>query len=964
MDILRSSRQVISYPLLFPCAFLFLPSVAVQPWTMELTPIANPRYRQQDSVRVNLQNTIIAFLAEQGVRVAANQLRTLQNSALDNLLGNLRAAANQGAVHLSNLFRTLTGRTPENLLEILGMASNRSHKWGGATQPPESFDIPRLKKRIENINNMVNTWIDKYANAKSSSAKKRIHAELQPRIQELERWKQYYRDQTGNNFDDLDRDNNTPQEEPGPIAQRRPAEDQLQAPPREYRPETPAQAIAEQQEEQEEIWADDQNIDLPAELFENDFNLDMAGTNTIAGASAGGPAMQQPVGRIKKNPPKFSNNGEQVVFSGSRQMYTWGYNFAEQVNPFSNALNTAYNAPSTSVVKPLGHTIPWDWIGFYCTPAEWESLNWGTHRIEIEEVGIKVTPADKSVFFTTGSTQTTAVSTEHAAYVFKYENFPQGAPLLRVQPTADSAVPINWSATNYLSPMQYSRMRDILWGPVARSQTGHSCMDGVKRELEPILGMLLDDASTYTTFGSSLHGEHKIVEPITEVMGRGPYIQKRYKPRVGLIHDPSVRVLHTQFSTQNVAGSAPYCQWSPFEDQLKEAALLLYKNPSLSTMNYKRDDGNTLFYTNADAVLSLYATRKDSDGVIGQDPIIYAVTVDDTAKITTEYSGTATYLDTPSGTAPGAGFYPVCGSASNLGTPRIVNGSAIAMHVQSTVGNDRVMYPALSSGNVGYSAAGTHYDNVAGGSAILGNPLPDSTNMPPKPQLSASAFNSSSTPKATYTSWTQAVSLDKDLDADYGDAGNTFTLSSWHAKIEKGNSFIPMGADRDCFPDVVPEQEPICFGLSAVIASDPNTGAVDFLKACVNWKIDYFMKIKQTFIPPQLRYAERRAYVTASRSGPTVLPYRSNYSHEIPSRGLEVSQSIVGAWTDGTTAKTVKADISDMNPLHRDLIVDGRVIRTIRTADVYHPEDSLSYPNSNQSVMTKTPATLGLQKLV
>jgi len=286
------------------------------------------------------------------------------------------------------------------------------------------------------------------------------------------------------------------------------------------------------------------------------------------------------------------------------------------------------------------------------------------------------------------------------------------------------------------------------------------------------------------------------------------------------------------------------------------------------------------------------------------------------------------------------------------------------MHVQSTVGNDRVMYPGLSAGNVGYSSSGKHYDNVAGGSAILGNPSPESTNMPPKPQLSASAFNSGTVPKATYTSWTQAVSLDKDLDVDYGDGNNTFTLSSWHSKIEKANSFIPMGADRDCFPDVVPEQEPICFGLSAVLASDPNTGAVDFLKACVNWKIDYFMKIKQTFIPPQLRYAERRAYVTQGRSGPIVLPFRANYSHEIPSRGLEIAQTLVGGWTDGVTAKTVKANISDLNPLQRDLIVDGRVIRTIRTADVYHPQDNLSYPNSIQSVMTKTPATLGIQKLV
>ena len=955
---------------------------------MELTPVGAPRYRPQDAARHTLQASIVAFLTAHGVRIAENQLRTLQNAALDNLLGNLRAAANHGGLALANIFRQLTGRNPENLLDILGMAP-RKHKWGEATAAPETYDYDGLRGRLRNLSKLIDTWQKKYDNAKTPAQKNKILPDYRARITEYDRWKAYYLDRVGTDFEDdeIDRDSQTPPVE-GQQGQgvRRPAEDQLEQPPNEHRPLTPAEPIAappaEVQEEYDPFdWnqGDDSGGDIDLNFWNDDEVIapnqpngnqaGMANNTAVVGAGGGGAAMQQPVGPIRKNPPKFSADGSSVKFSGSRQMYTWGYNYGEQANPFATSLNTAYNAPSTSVIKPLGHTIPWDWIGFYCTPAEWESLNWGTHRIEIEEVGVRITPKDKSVFFTTGSTQTSAVSTEHAADVFKYVGFPQGAPLIRVQPTSDSVVPINWTETNYLAPVQYQRMRDRLWGPQSREAKGHYCLDGVKRELEPILGILLDDTSTYCTFGSVLHGEHRIVEGITEVLGRGPYIQKSYRPKVGLVHDPSQRVLLTQFASTQTTAASPYVQYTPQEDLLKEAALLLYKDPKFCTLNYNKEVGSTCYSVLPDAGVALYATRKDKDPEFSQDPNVYAQVYDGTHRnVVTEYSNpaTSTLKDVNTATAVKAGLYAVNDTTSSNGRPINNMEACVMVHMRESATINSVGYPKFKVGDVGISAVGVHNDQICGGQVVLGNTdNPMAPVMTKKPQLYAAAYKSTAQPKSVYTEWSQIASLDKDTDADYGDgAANFFSLTSWHAKIEKANSFIPMGPDRDCFPEVVPEQEPICFGLQAVVASDPNTGTSDFLKACVNWKIEYYMKVKQTFIPPELRFVERRAFVTSSRIGPTVLPQKANYSREIPARGLEISQRMIGSWKDGTDVKQLIADVSDLNPLQRDLTIDGKVLRTIRTASVYHPEDTSSYPNSTQNTMTKTPATLGMQQLV
>ena len=115
---------------------------------------------------------------------------------------------------------------------------------------------------------------------------------------------------------------------------------------------------------------------------------------------------------------------------------------------------------------------------------------------------------------------------------------------------------INWTTNDLLVPTNYGRLRDRLWGPNQRTAQGHSCMDGVKRELELVTCMLLDDQTVASDFGSTtIIGEHQIVEPLNAVMGK-PYITKIFKPVCGIVNDPSTKVLMNRFS-DTTGGSGP-----------------------------------------------------------------------------------------------------------------------------------------------------------------------------------------------------------------------------------------------------------------------------------------------------------------------------------------------------------------------------------------------------------------------
>lgn len=88
---------------------------------MELTPIAPRLYNHRDGNLIStIQTHIVAFLLQNGVRVAEQQLRGIGLQALTDLYDNLHLAASQGATRLASLFGEITGRYP-NPHDIFGM---------------------------------------------------------------------------------------------------------------------------------------------------------------------------------------------------------------------------------------------------------------------------------------------------------------------------------------------------------------------------------------------------------------------------------------------------------------------------------------------------------------------------------------------------------------------------------------------------------------------------------------------------------------------------------------------------------------------------------------------------------------------------------------------------------------------------------------------------------------------------
>lgn len=920
---------------------------------MELTPLAPRRNQGEARQRAHLQGLIFTLLAHAGVQIRERVFRTIQTNALDNLYQNLRAAGDQGAVRLAEIYRQFTGQQVDNFEQLLGM--RRIHRWGQSTAPPESYaNKEALRKRIQNFEKTVKQF-------KASNPRK-VDA-IAEREGQLQRWKDYYNDQFG-----TDTPPETPNEEPneiaGPGGVVRPRTPD--APERNVRPALENNRVQEEPQlqapeaididQEDEFLFDSQQLRQIDEAVAAQGGLgEMA--NQQAAIGGGGPSMQNPGIRIKKEKPLRSEDGTSVTFRGTRLMYTWGYNFSEQKNPFAQNKQIAYNAPGSQVLKPLGHTLPWDMISFYCTPAEWESLDWKTHKIEIEYVKVIVTPADKSVFFTTGSSQTTPVSTEHAAYVYKIENMPSNIGLLRCQPR-DGSLAINWATNDLLMPANYYRLRDRLWGPRERESKGYSCMDGVKRELELVSCMLLDDNTLTSDFGSTtVIGESQVVEPLNAVMGK-PYITKTYYPKCGLVNDPSTKVLMNRFSdttggtNQTTAGVttqvAPFRQKKMYEDMLHEAAILAHKDHSFTYLKY------------AGAAAAFGAQHSFHFPIHGGPNTSRLQNTTFAA-----YPATASAASLTTGTAATNRFANV-GDISTS-TSRLYQGDANGAVTNGT--SSVLISTKLNDTNKGLQWANIYLDDrtvntaasIPSGSVLIGNKTPVSGDpVSGKPQVGLQAFQSTSEPQVTYTDWSQSLDLDKDIGVNYGDT-DTFYLQQWHSKIEKGNSFIPMGADRDNFPRVVEEQPTFCFGIKPVIATDPNNaGSVDYLKAQVNWQIYYEMKIKQTYIQPELRFVEKRSVKNAgdTRLGPFVLPDKTDYSHDIRPYGLQVGVRAIGNYTDNNTAKTCAFNISEQNPLERDLTFNNRVFQTIKTAPVYHPQDFETFPASVQTKMCNTPMVL------
>lgn len=812
-------------------------------------------------------------------------------------------------------------------------------KWGDPTDAPSTYDKESLKGRIKNLAKSIETY---------KKSKNYNEDGLAERNAELKRWGDYYKDTYGsetppNSAEPVDdggaRWDGGPQLDRPEAIEADPSRGTVRTAEEAGLEEAPA---ARRNGFNQEEWNREVDEAFNAEFGNlSGLTVDMHNPGFLGGGGGAG-ASQVPVGRIGKNKPQYGANGETVLFSGNRMMYTWAYNMNEQKNPFGEVRNLSYGMNGQQQVKPLGHTIPWDWIPFYCTPAEWESLNWSTHKIEIEEVGVMITPMDKSVFFTTGSTDSKPVSTEHAAYLFKYDDIDSVPGLMTGMfdspgPSGTETVDatMDWSTDTRLAVPNYQRLRERLWGmrnstntfSTGRPVKGASCLDGIKRELESVLGLLLDKPETSYDFGSFLTGEHQDVFPITECLGK-PFIQKTFKPKIGIVADPRQKCTMIDMHQTDKVDGVPYIKAKFIEDQLKDATILAHKNPSACFQGW---DSNTTgenkvhFFTDGNSSRApfhgpseVFATNLNGTNVSMTNPSL---------SFASSGSVTTNFYKTDIGNAIGA----------------VTDGTAsVPVTIKESSSKQIKTWTGLRSHEVpsGVDVFGNLRGIRSRWNGVLGTGIQGTGN---------------------YKDGASSATFDYDLDTDYGTAYEHFSIQAYNSCIEKGNSFIPLGPDSDNFPAVIPEQPRFAFGMKPILANDPNESRAAFLKAMVTWKIDYFMKIKQTYIKPDLRFVERRGIASAGGNpgGPKRLPLKADYTSGPREYGMQVSRNTYMA----NDTNTFWADLSDTHPLERSIRFNNKCLETIKTGEPPFPTDANAFPNGLQSSITNTPHNLYSQRI-
>lgn len=277
---------------------------------------------------------------------------------------------------------------------------------------------------------------------------------------------------------------------------------------------------------------------------------------TAAGAASAGPSGgADPAGNnapwsCKSFAPQYQHgpDGLNITFGGSRLQYTWGLDMR------------THNVADIGDFVPMGHSVPWHWIPFYCTPAEWESLPWKTHSMEIKRVGVSITPVGKEVQFATASGTSTIASNEHLAVGFKSVglNHARGLPATgyrRIANNTDTSTLINKTS----SQVSYVDLRKRYWGALS-DWTLNTDLDSYKddvqvstaelsiRENELVAGVYIQaydkavKANNKGNFGSVLKDRYVERFPLVPQMGM-PIIQEVYSPQCGTINNQPHRLL-------------------------------------------------------------------------------------------------------------------------------------------------------------------------------------------------------------------------------------------------------------------------------------------------------------------------------------------------------------------------------------------------------------------------------------
>lgn len=651
-------------------------------------------------------------------------------------------------------------------------------------------------------------------------------------------------------------------------------------------PETPVEEEHSEPQDLEELPEEiPQRYQLEVEQSGEAIDVDPGEmANSQAAMGGGGSSAGQASGFVvKKNPPSFSSDGSTVTFSGSRMMYSWAYNFREVSNPFATSQLKAMCSYGDFTFLPCGFDIPWDWIPFYCTPAEFDALDWGPRGriIEIDSVECKVTPVSKQVFFTTGSADTNPVSTEHAAFIYKCDNLNQipGVMFQRLQL-------INGGSMNptdgKCNTIDYGRLRNRMWGQRDRENdrgqitntnvTGNvPMMFGVSRELETVNGLLMDNPKTYNLGHPAFLAEVTETVPYTQACGQ-PFVSQTYKPVCGLLQDPrcvgpmySLGFNHKytddkKFPKKRGAQATAYGVPALHEDRLRVTSILSHAPTEFCKLNpfsRKWGQGNKKVDTT-----KLNITENEIDTAE------YYMTGVMPGQLTEDAIGNNQNISSGMSADPMTVRYPW----NNIADLQRVASDEDGANEQEGViafnsppdpigGTNRSFFDLRN--HIMDSSAWLHGDNGIEGNyptSSLTYKLISSkqnTTLNTLGKIIDSLDPDPTTGSYIYYQYMPGIKLDTNqlvksdqvcIDDAY--TGQGYNLAMYHANIERIHSFLPYGPDSDQMPRAQPVQPSITIGMNPILASDPNTSATQFLKASVNWLVEYKMVIRQTYVHP------------------------------------------------------------------------------------------------------------------
>lgn len=234
-----------------------------------------------------------------------------------------------------------------------------------------------------------------------------------------------------------------------------------------------------------------------AEPMQIDPTMSAATAPLVAGDASGGVSAGEISFKSYPMRQEFTDEGIMVYCSGTRIMYTWAY----QMSPHNLDGTTNSAAMFTNGMAdyyPVSHRLPWEWLPFYITPAEFDDLLWNKADISVKYVRVRVTPMAKETQFSTSSTSTDPVSNEHMVLGKKCVGFNHKWPGITAMRNYAGNVSGNTMALSKSGEIDWAALRQKIWGDCSDWTSGQmvsskqSCMELFNRELECLDGVIMD----------------------------------------------------------------------------------------------------------------------------------------------------------------------------------------------------------------------------------------------------------------------------------------------------------------------------------------------------------------------------------------------------------------------------------------------------------------------------------------